>query len=74
MKEARDVMVEANTQEYAFNFLQQSLKNKIQDAEVCPSVCLICLSVCLSVYLGLTVHWKWELRWADIVGWCWGLV
>ncbi|XP_056434340.1 uncharacterized protein LOC130372379 [Gadus chalcogrammus] len=33
MKEARDVMVEANTQEYAFNFLQQSLKNKIQDAE-----------------------------------------
>jgi hypothetical protein len=38
MKEARDVMVEANTQEYAFNFLQQSLKNKIQDAEVCLSV------------------------------------
>ena len=50
MKEARDVMVEANTQEYAFNFLQQSLKNKIQDAEVCPSVCLICLSVCLSIW------------------------
>ena len=38
MKEARDVMVEANTQEYAFNFLQQSLKNKIQVAEVCLSV------------------------------------
>ena len=35
LKEAREVMVEANTQEYAFNFLQQSLKNKIQDAEVC---------------------------------------
>ena len=34
VKEARDVMVEANTQEYAFNFLQQSLQNKIQDAEV----------------------------------------
>uniref|UniRef100_UPI003AAACF0C uncharacterized protein n=1 Tax=Centroberyx gerrardi TaxID=166262 RepID=UPI003AAACF0C len=33
LKEARDMMVEANTQEYAFNFLQQSLKNKIQDAE-----------------------------------------
>ncbi|KAK5851664.1 hypothetical protein PBY51_023202 [Eleginops maclovinus] len=33
VKQARDVMVEANTQEYAFNFLQQSLKNKIQDAE-----------------------------------------
>ncbi|KAM8743835.1 uncharacterized protein AB9X84_018043 isoform 2-T2 [Acanthopagrus schlegelii] len=33
VKEARDVMVEANTQEYAFNFLQQSLQNKIQDAE-----------------------------------------
>ncbi|KAL0963235.1 hypothetical protein UPYG_G00351500 [Umbra pygmaea] len=33
MKEAREVMVEANTQEYAFNFLQQTLKNKIQDAE-----------------------------------------
>ncbi|XP_045075889.1 uncharacterized protein LOC123489273 [Coregonus clupeaformis] len=33
MTEARDLMVEANTQEYAFNFLQQSLKNKIQDAE-----------------------------------------
>ncbi|MEQ2164196.1 hypothetical protein GOODEAATRI_004114 [Goodea atripinnis] len=31
--EAREMMVEANTQEYAFNFLQQSLKNKIQDAE-----------------------------------------
>lgn len=28
------MMVEANNQEYAFNFLQQSLKNKIQDAEV----------------------------------------
>lgn len=28
--------MEANTQEYAFNFLQQSLKNKIQDAEVGP--------------------------------------
>lgn len=27
-------MVEANTQEYAFNFLEQSLKNRIQDAEV----------------------------------------
>lgn len=35
LKEAREVMVEANTQEYAFNFLQQSLKNRIQDAEVC---------------------------------------
>lgn len=34
VKEARDVMVEANTQEYAFNFLEQSLKNRIQDAEV----------------------------------------
>uniref|UniRef100_A0A671VMR5 Myosin tail domain-containing protein n=1 Tax=Sparus aurata TaxID=8175 RepID=A0A671VMR5_SPAAU len=33
VKAARDVMVEANTQEYAFNFLQQSLQNKIQDAE-----------------------------------------
>ncbi|XP_073334758.1 uncharacterized protein [Pagrus major] len=33
VKEARAVMVEANTQEYAFNFLEQSLKNKIQDAE-----------------------------------------
>ncbi|XP_040013965.1 uncharacterized protein LOC120806664 [Xiphias gladius] len=33
VKEARDMMLEANTQEYAFNFLQQSLKNKIQDAE-----------------------------------------
>ncbi|XP_028274093.1 cingulin-like protein 1 isoform X2 [Parambassis ranga] len=33
VKEARDMMVEANTQEYAFNFFQQSLKNKIQDAE-----------------------------------------
>ncbi|XP_069016778.1 myosin heavy chain, embryonic smooth muscle isoform [Embiotoca jacksoni] len=33
VKGARDMMVEANTQEYAFNFLQQSLKNKIQDAE-----------------------------------------
>ncbi|CAL8318076.1 unnamed protein product [Lota lota] len=33
IKEARNLMVEANTQEYAFNFLQQSLKNKIQDAE-----------------------------------------
>ncbi|KAI4816271.1 hypothetical protein KUCAC02_008603, partial [Chaenocephalus aceratus] len=33
VKQARDVMVEANTQEYAFNFLQQTLKNKIQDAE-----------------------------------------
>uniref|UniRef100_A0A8C2JA50 Transcription factor 4 n=1 Tax=Cyprinus carpio TaxID=7962 RepID=A0A8C2JA50_CYPCA len=33
MKEAREVMVEANTQEYAFNFLQQTLKNKIQDTE-----------------------------------------
>ncbi|XP_016325615.1 cingulin-like protein 1 [Sinocyclocheilus anshuiensis] len=31
--EAREVMVEANTQEYAFNFLQQTLKNKIQDTE-----------------------------------------
>ncbi|KAK1883446.1 Cingulin-like protein 1 [Dissostichus eleginoides] len=34
VKQARDVMVEANTQEYAFNFLQQTLKNKIQDAEL----------------------------------------
>lgn len=34
VKEARNMMVEANTQEYAFNFLQQSLKNRIQDAEV----------------------------------------
>lgn len=34
VKEARNVMVEANNQEYAFNFLQQSLNNKIQDAEV----------------------------------------
>uniref|UniRef100_A0A3P9A581 Myosin tail domain-containing protein n=2 Tax=Esox lucius TaxID=8010 RepID=A0A3P9A581_ESOLU len=33
LKEAREVMVEANTQEYAFNFLQQSLKNKIKDSE-----------------------------------------
>ncbi|XP_041915019.1 cingulin-like protein 1 isoform X3 [Alosa sapidissima] len=33
LKEAREVMIEANNQEYAFNFLQQSLKNKIQDAE-----------------------------------------
>ncbi|XP_029024580.1 cingulin-like protein 1 isoform X2 [Betta splendens] len=33
VKEARDMMVEAHTQEYAFNFLQQSLKNKIRDAE-----------------------------------------
>ncbi|KAF0031256.1 hypothetical protein F2P81_015811 [Scophthalmus maximus] len=33
VREAREVMVEANTQEYAFNFLQQSLKNRIQDAE-----------------------------------------
>ncbi|XP_013994438.2 cingulin-like protein 1 isoform X1 [Salmo salar] len=33
LTEARGLMVEANTQEYAFNFLQQSLKNKIQDAE-----------------------------------------
>lgn len=30
-------MVEANTQEYAFNFLQQSLKNKIDDTEVCET-------------------------------------
>lgn len=37
VKEARDMMVEANTQEYAFNFFQQSLKNKIQDAEVIDS-------------------------------------
>lgn len=34
VKEARNVMVEANNQEYAFNFLQQTLNNKIQDAEV----------------------------------------
>ncbi|XP_032396234.1 myosin-16 [Etheostoma spectabile] len=33
VKQARDMMVEANTQEYAFNYLQQSLKNKIQDTE-----------------------------------------
>ncbi|XP_051267924.1 cingulin-like protein 1 isoform X2 [Dicentrarchus labrax] len=33
VKEARNVMVEANTQEYAFNFLEQSLKNRIKDAE-----------------------------------------
>ncbi|XP_061887609.1 cingulin-like protein 1 isoform X1 [Entelurus aequoreus] len=33
VKQARDMMLEANTQEYAFNFLQQSLKNQIQDAE-----------------------------------------
>ncbi|XP_030599132.1 uncharacterized protein LOC115789761 [Archocentrus centrarchus] len=33
VKQARDIMVEANTQEYAFNFLEQSLKNRIQDAE-----------------------------------------
>ncbi|XP_041753135.1 cingulin-like protein 1 [Coregonus clupeaformis] len=33
LTEARVLMVEANTQEYAFNFLQQSLKNKIKDAE-----------------------------------------
>ncbi|KAK2818845.1 hypothetical protein Q5P01_024406 [Channa striata] len=33
VKEARNIMVEANTQEYAFNFLEQSLKNRIQDAE-----------------------------------------
>ncbi|XP_075885380.1 uncharacterized protein LOC142890323 isoform X2 [Nelusetta ayraudi] len=31
--QARSMMVEANSQEYAFNFLQQSLKNRIQDAE-----------------------------------------
>lgn len=34
VKEARNVMVEANNQEYAFNYLQQSLNNKLQDAEV----------------------------------------
>jgi len=34
VKQARDMMLEANTQEYAFNFLQQSLQNKIHDAEV----------------------------------------
>lgn len=34
VKQAREMMVEANTQEYAFNYLQQSLQNKIQDAEV----------------------------------------
>lgn len=34
VKEARNVMVEANNQEYAFNYLQQSLNNRIQDAEV----------------------------------------
>ncbi|XP_018611379.1 cingulin-like protein 1 isoform X2 [Scleropages formosus] len=33
LKEAREMMVEAHTQEYAFNFLQQSLKNKIKDHE-----------------------------------------
>ncbi|XP_072310781.1 uncharacterized protein [Eucyclogobius newberryi] len=33
VKQARDIMVEANNQEYAFNFLQQSLKNQIQDVE-----------------------------------------
>ncbi|XP_060933830.1 uncharacterized protein LOC133010310 [Limanda limanda] len=33
VRQARDMMVEANTQEYAFNFLQQSLKNRIKDAE-----------------------------------------
>ncbi|KAF7652841.1 hypothetical protein LDENG_00091580 [Lucifuga dentata] len=33
IKEAREMMVEANTQEYAFNFLQQTLKNRIQDTE-----------------------------------------
>ncbi|XP_052392725.1 cingulin-like protein 1 isoform X2 [Carassius gibelio] len=33
LKEAREVMVEANTQEYAFSFLQQTLKNQIQDTE-----------------------------------------
>ncbi|CAG00970.1 unnamed protein product [Tetraodon nigroviridis] len=33
VKEARNVMVEANNQEYAFNYLQQSLNNKLQDAE-----------------------------------------
>ncbi|KAM9338374.1 uncharacterized protein ABDE67_017932 [Symphorus nematophorus] len=33
VKSARDMMVEANTQEYAFNFLQQNLKSRIQDAE-----------------------------------------
>lgn len=32
-------MLEANTQEYAFNFLQQSLKNRIDDTEVCVCVC-----------------------------------
>lgn len=34
LKEAREAMVEANTQEFAFGFLQQALKNKIEDAEV----------------------------------------
>nr|XP_046232037.1 cingulin-like isoform X4 [Scatophagus argus] len=33
VKEARNMMLEANNQEYAFSFLQQSLKNRIQDAE-----------------------------------------
>ncbi|KAM9323045.1 uncharacterized protein KZ484_021129 [Pholidichthys leucotaenia] len=33
VKQARDIMVEANNQEYAFNVLEQSLKNRIQDAE-----------------------------------------
>lgn len=33
VKQAREIMVEANNQEYAFNFLQQSLKNQIQDTE-----------------------------------------
>ncbi|KAJ8415625.1 hypothetical protein AAFF_G00426050 [Aldrovandia affinis] len=32
LTEAREMMVEANTQECAFNYLQQSLKSKLQDA------------------------------------------
>ncbi|XP_036383659.1 cingulin-like protein 1 isoform X2 [Megalops cyprinoides] len=31
--EAKEVMVEATTQQYAFNYLQQSLKEKIQDTK-----------------------------------------
>ncbi|XP_040053763.1 uncharacterized protein LOC120831919 isoform X2 [Gasterosteus aculeatus] len=33
VKQARDIRVEANNQEYAFGFLQQSLQNQIKDAE-----------------------------------------
>lgn len=50
VKEARNMMVEANSQEYAFNFLQQSLKNRIQDAEVCEQTQT-------HFYLNVTYRW-----------------